>query len=174
MTLSDVNPTEATDLLNDPAVKEGTLIRPIGLGGAQQGVLVREDGTVLGDDVKQMHSTRLNCLCDVVVGCNQSMPNSETFNQSASSTFNQSTSTTRDIQPISIYHMWYSTNRHLAPVIFNQSTSTTRDIQPISIYHMWHSTNRHLPQWHSTNQHLPHMTFNQSASSTCHIQPISI
>ena len=86
MKLSDVNPNKATDLLNDPAVEEGAFIWPVVLCCTQQGVLVREDGAILSDDVKQMNSTRFNCLCDVVVGCNQSMSNSETFNQSASST----------------------------------------------------------------------------------------
>ena len=89
-------------------MEEGALVGPVLLGGTQQGVLVREDGAVLSDDVKQMHPTRLNRLCDVVVGCNQSMANGEAVNQSASSTC-----------PI-------SSNQHLPPVTF----------QPINIYHM--------------------------------------
>ena len=49
-------------------MEEGALVDDVISGDGEEGVLVREDGAVLSDDVEQVHATRLDRLVDVVVG----------------------------------------------------------------------------------------------------------
>ena len=59
------------DLLVEPSMKYSSFGR-LGLvplaGGGEGGVLIREDSLVLRDDVKQMNTTQLNRLHNVLVG----------------------------------------------------------------------------------------------------------
>jgi hypothetical protein len=65
-----------TYLVVDPGVEESTIHWPLPLCLQPSivdphGVIIREDGSVLSDHVKQVNTTGLNCLTDVVVGCGE-------------------------------------------------------------------------------------------------------
>jgi len=50
-------------------MKESGLVDGVVFNSGDDGVLIREDRSVLSYNVKQMNSAGLNCLSDVCVGC---------------------------------------------------------------------------------------------------------
>src|SRR6218665_1510596 len=65
-----MNMGDLRDLLDDPAVEESRFIQSFFLVRYKTHFVVREDGSVLRDDVKEMDATQFNCLRDVMIGCN--------------------------------------------------------------------------------------------------------
>lgn len=55
-------------LLNNPSMEERIFRGSVVPRSSQQRILVGEDGSILGDNVKKVHSAGFDCLGDVVIG----------------------------------------------------------------------------------------------------------